>query len=373
MYKSVRIQNFRGFEDLTVSGLTRVNLIVGENNVGKTALLEAISIIADAPRMQTPFRLERLRKSPVAGDKTTNIFEGLFHDFSLGHSIRLQAEAEDQTDTVSVFADDVKKTSISLGDGRDTALYVPDASEEPMRPPVVPLAGMASDVVRMELRKGTAGSPRTGTAFRMLDRGDGRRLGAMQFDEPSPNLPNEFLHVQAVAGLESDPTRLTNAILADKRELVVHAMQEVDRRIIGLEILETGAGSGIFVRLAASNRLMPLGLLGSGAVRLLSMVLASLAAEHGLLIVDEIDTGLHYSILPDVWRVMGASADELDYQLFATTHSYECMVAAHQAFADHPQDFSMHRLERRSDGSIVSKDFGHETLGLALEHRMEVR
>ena len=45
MYTSVRIQNFRGFEDLTVDGLTRVNLIVGKNGVGKTGLLEAVYML----------------------------------------------------------------------------------------------------------------------------------------------------------------------------------------------------------------------------------------------------------------------------------------------------------------------------------------
>ncbi|MBN1565485.1 MAG: AAA family ATPase, partial [Anaerolineae bacterium] len=42
MYTSFHIKNFRGFRDLTLDGLARVNLIAGGNNVGKTALLEAI-------------------------------------------------------------------------------------------------------------------------------------------------------------------------------------------------------------------------------------------------------------------------------------------------------------------------------------------
>ena len=46
MYESFRIQNYRGFRDLKLEGLARVNLIAGENNSGKTALLEALYIHA---------------------------------------------------------------------------------------------------------------------------------------------------------------------------------------------------------------------------------------------------------------------------------------------------------------------------------------
>jgi AAA15 family ATPase/GTPase len=102
------------------------------------------------------------------------------------------------------------------------------------------------------------------------------------------------------------------------------------------------------------------------------MVLASFAAEHGILSVDEIGAGLHYSILQEVWGVMGAAAREFDVQLLATTHSYECMTAAYEAFADHPDDFSMHRLERLN-GDIVCKSFGHHLLGNALQMGLEVR
>lgn len=45
MYKYFKINNFRCFEKLELPELERVNLIVGKNNVGKTALLEAIFVI----------------------------------------------------------------------------------------------------------------------------------------------------------------------------------------------------------------------------------------------------------------------------------------------------------------------------------------
>ena len=42
MISSVTFENYRGFTRYTLDGLSRVNLLVGKNNCGKTAILEGI-------------------------------------------------------------------------------------------------------------------------------------------------------------------------------------------------------------------------------------------------------------------------------------------------------------------------------------------
>ena len=43
---SIQIENFRAFQHLDIRQFTRVNLVVGKNNVGKSTLLEAIRLYA---------------------------------------------------------------------------------------------------------------------------------------------------------------------------------------------------------------------------------------------------------------------------------------------------------------------------------------
>ena len=52
--------------------------------------------------------------------------------------------------------------------------------------------------------------------------------------------------------------------------------------------------------------------------RMLGLALALANAKGGVLLVDEIDTGLHYSIMGDMWRMVGKLAATLDVQVFAT-------------------------------------------------------
>ena len=88
------------------------------------------------------------------------------------------------------------------------------------------------------------------------------------------------------------------------------------------------------------------------------------------MLVDEIENGLHHSVLPDVWRVVGKVAEQFDVQIFATTHSYECVEAAREALG--PDGFRLHRLEVIDDMTrCVTYDA--DAVDGAIRHNMEVR
>ena len=48
MLQSLHIQNFRGLRDVRVDELSRINLVTGRNNAGKTTLLEALLLLVGA-------------------------------------------------------------------------------------------------------------------------------------------------------------------------------------------------------------------------------------------------------------------------------------------------------------------------------------
>jgi AAA15 family ATPase/GTPase len=107
--------------------------------------------------------------------------------------------------------------------------------------------------------------------------------------------------------------------------------------------------------------------------RLASLVLAIGNAPKGVVLVDEIENGLHHSILPKVWRAIGEVARQFNTQVFATTHSLECIMAAHRAFSESERyDFRLHRLERINE-TIRAVTYDQETLEAAIETGLEVR
>ena len=91
------------------------------------------------------------------------------------------------------------------------------------------------------------------------------------------------------------------------------------------------------------------------------------------MLIDELDNGLHYSVLTETWQAIAGFSRKRNTQIVATTHSWECVRAAHSSFADTSHyDFRLHRLESEaSTASMVSYD--KTTLDAAIGSGVEVR
>ncbi len=122
-----------------------------------------------------------------------------------------------------------------------------------------------------------------------------------------------------------------------------------------------------------TGRLLPLPVMGEGMIRLASLALFVANAPNGVVLVDEIENGLHWTVLTKVWTAIADAAREFNTQIFATTHSHECIVAAHNAFVESGlYDFRLHRIDR-TDGGIRAVTYDEETLAAAIEINLEVR
>lgn len=108
-------------------------------------------------------------------------------------------------------------------------------------------------------------------------------------------------------------------------------------------------------------------------MRLLSISLAIATARNGAVMIDEVENGLHYTILQSVWRSISTLSKEYNVQVFATTHSLECIHSAHLATKGlATNDFGLHRLER-VDGAIQSVHYDQQALSIAFEEEWEMR
>ena len=106
---------------------------------------------------------------------------------------------------------------------------------------------------------------------------------------------------------------------------------------------------------------------------MLSCLLAIAEAVHGTVLIDEIENGLYHSVLPKVWAAIAEFARTFGTQVFATTHSLECICAAHEAFsAGDKYDFALHRLDRVED-EIRAVTYDREMLDAAIKADMEIR
>lgn len=130
---------------------------------------------------------------------------------------------------------------------------------------------------------------------------------------------------------------------------------------------------GIVVKLRGQPQRVPIESMGDGMWRMLGVVLSMVRARGGILLVDEIDTGLHHTVMADLWRLVYETAKRLDVQVFATTHSRDCvdsLAAIARPDAHEAGEISIQRIERGKDRAI---SYSEREIVIAAERGIEVR
>jgi hypothetical protein len=165
--------------------------------------------------------------------------------------------------------------------------------------------------------------------------------------------------------------------LTPNEEIALGALRFVDPTIERIaaqagRLSYTPARGGFIVKTRAGDMPVPIGSLGDGLWRMLAMAIAITQSAGGLLLVDEIDTGLHYTVLSDMWRLIFQAAKDLDVQVFATTHSYDCIqsLALIAMDADPHNPVTVQRIEPGRSRAIA---YGSDEIEQAAKRNIEVR
>ena len=156
--------------------------------------------------------------------------------------------------------------------------------------------------------------------------------------------------------------------------LMEKLLNAVDSRIQGIRLdADKDGRSYIVIDLGLTER-VPLAQAGQGVYRLVNIFSELLGQRPKIFLIDEIENGIHYTALPDVWKGINEIAKTLDVQIFATTHSLECVVAAEKAFAaaDSANDLRVIQLYRIGDAT-EGRVLDGKHISSAIEAEIELR
>jgi hypothetical protein len=143
-------------------------------------------------------------------------------------------------------------------------------------------------------------------------------------------------------------------------------------RAVGSAATYRDPGSFI-VKLSGHDRPVPLGSLGDGVRRLLALAIGITQCAGGMLFVDEIDTGLHHSVMSAMWGLIQRAAEEFDVQVFATTHSHDCVRALATVCDDNPASTGRVSIQRVERGRAKAIPFSEDEIRIVAEQRLEIR
>lgn len=332
MLTRFQIKNFRCFRELEVGPLKRINLIAGRNNSGKTALIEALSLLLAHPNPSARSSLpDDFRAGVGKADARENFWDWLFYLKDRRLAIELKGE---------------------LSDGATLGWLIQDEAPDPQR-----------------LHSG--------------ELAQGGQLGGATCYGMAPAYRNDRLRAVRVSTRPGDPNQealdFNRVVVKRRKKDLVRLLQPIETRLEGMEALQLEGQRDqpsaplIYAEIGGLREMIPVTHLGQGFSRLLAIYSEFLAGDAQVLLVDEIENGVHHSVLPVIWKGLFHAAAEADLQVFATTHSWECILAADEAARGQDRyDLSLIRLDR-VEGTVKATVMDDKTVAAARDLDWELR
>ena len=371
MLKSFQIRNFRLFEKLEVKKLGRVNLIVGKNNSGKSTFLEALQIYANNAATKVLVDLLEARQEIWSNEiqhKSHNFLSNSVRHLFFGHKLPNIGEegisiSEIDPDISFNIAVAIYKNINDDDDGTTRKIRVYDFQlDEDLSNVEIFLVTEEGEKIRRLFR--------LETDIRYVRRNSARSIYERQESESkyvcqtisTGNMPNRKL--SALWDLTS---------LTDLKSEVISSLELVDSRVLGVGFVDGERDERIpLVKMQGIDEPLPLKSMGDGMTRIFHIAVALVNAKNGILLIDEFENGLHWTVQPKVWDIIFQLAERLNVQIFATTHSRDCVQAFEQIWNKYPEGGAFFRLDEKN-GKIKATEYELETLADSLEMDVEVR
>jgi AAA15 family ATPase/GTPase len=368
MLPNLIIKNYRNLSDLKIDSLSRVNLITGENNTGKTALLEAISIYAS---LSSPIwvnwiysilsdRGEYFRDSSIGEDltnKNLRFLSGLFTNHKIGYrkddALKIGSIEEAKSNQIFSlrllqYTNAIAEEGIILERNGKKVIVEDDKSDS-----WILYSQKQFPLVIRELDRLRPASI---------------SIGDYKF---------QFVKTTDIGKYEN-PILWDNIALRPQEESVISALQIINADInrITFVVPDYYSGTNRFaaVTLKSNAERIFLQSMGDGINRILTIILALVNAKDSYLLIDEFENGLHYSVQEKLWEVIFKTAKELNVQVFATTHSEDCVSAFSVVQRRYEEGAGQYiRLQHNKQGNIVGVLYNTEELQIATERDIEPR
>lgn len=358
MITSFEISNFKSFKEEKIKNCGWLNVVVGDNGSGKTALLEALFLAAGAsPELAARTRHWRgsdsLNLSGNIEDVEESLWGDLFYhfDFTVRPKIVLHGSGEEN-----------RSLTITHRKGSKAKLLTPTRENKRTAASV----DRQKEMVRFD--------------YHVDGRGDWTAKikiedGKIVYDNPNggAHIKAAFLSAnRAVSGSELAARYSKLSISLEDRQFV-DALKEHFDNIEDISLDLFSGNALLFARVKGLDTKIPLGSVSGGMFKLANILLAISEQKGGIVIVDEIENGFYYERLPGIWRAVMTFAKKYDCQLFISTHSDECLRALQSTITEKEiEEFCFLRVIREETKSKVQRFEGQRILR-AVERGIEVR
>lgn len=371
-FDNLEIRGFRGIASLRLNGLGILNVLLGANDVGKTSILEAILLVCTLSEPRSAIRLQNGRSLGV--QKIDDLLS-VFSELDFNTTIEIYAcRHRDAYRKLLITA-----PSIDVSDLQKSTLTERGPSVGAVRGPTSkPVNGQTRLFVSgsrmlqydVEVKPGNHEAPLS-FSVRLVDFGEkwGLDLGDSNTTPGYLSIP-----VSLLGATESyDPERIGKVVIGKRDERMMEFLRIINPRVARLSVL----GETVYLDIGLS-KMMPLNMFGSGMIRAAVILSECILRETRILLIDELEYGLHYRAIPALVETLITLAHESGIQVFVTTHSIDVLrgfqqVLQREEFRERRASTTCFAMQRNDGGDLRAYRYDYEQFDHCIRNEMEIR
>ncbi len=357
MIKNIHIQGFRGINNLEISDFKKVNLFLGTNNCGKTTILEALFLLTGISNPNLALSIHSFRNLILTENDD---FRFLFNKLDFKNIIEIKGSFNNN-----------EKRSLKI---KPIFSNVLDKKPLNNQSQVIGLSTTSSSEIAngldFTIEIGNSKSP-TGKKYRSelaLEKGIVRSKRPEKYTEKI-----QGVFIPSKSTISDLSPRIEELIVTKQKEKLLLPLQTIDPNIKDITL-----GKNLIYLDLGFDRYLPLNVAGDGIQHVLSIITSIAFFENGIVFIDEIENGLHFSALKILWSAIIKVAFENNVQLFITTHNKETLknlnsVLNKNEYFKYQKDVRTYKIRRHAEDKYVSYPYNYEEFSHSIEQEIEIR
>jgi len=362
MYKKINISNFRGIENLEIDDLKTINLLLGKNNCGKTSILEAIYLITGISIPSLSMNINNFR----------NLIHSEIDDF------RFIYRNLDFDNIININTVDIKnniRELIITPDFFDKKKNIIQSDDEKIKSNNLSIDTL-TETKKVNGLKYQFKINNEKYESKIKLEYTNNILNPINFQQTIPKEYKEDIIgnylLPNLSNINLD--KIIEKIFINKDEdKIISALKVIDQDITNIKL---GTNGMIYIDLLGINKLLPINIMGDGIRKILTLLAYIIHSKDRIILIDEIENGLHYSSIKILWEALIKAALENNVQLFITSHNFEILKYLNLVLKDREESI---KNEIRSYTIIKEKDFiksycyNYESFNHAISQGIEIR
>lgn len=352
MINKVEITRFRGIQSLKLDDVRMLTVIGGKNNCSKTSILEALSMLYDNKNPIMFAKISAGRGINIISMETDFIFAPFFYQFDMSNPIKIEINKNSKSTNRSL--------NISIDRKYKSNVQIPNINFQNN-------FGIATEALKFEYLKDSKAFEES--YISLVPQGFNYDI---KKDINALKVSTSFYPARSPNNYEEDTVKLGKLDVEYLLNDVVEILNVIVPSLKSISLVRIGNSSMIYADIG-KNKKVPLSNMGDGVSRLLTIALGIASAKNGIIFIDEIENGLHYSVIENVWLGIAKASKKFNCQIICTTHSHEFLSYVNSSnINNNIEDFMYIRLNAKDD-FIEGKYFDRELLDIAIKNDMEIR